>query len=199
MNIPLETIKKLREETLAGILDCKKALEEAKGDSRKARKLLRERGVKIARKKSKEKTSEGIISSYIHHNRKLGVLVEIRCQSDFAAKNTEFQKFTKDIAMHIAAFNPRWISVEEIPQKIIEEEKAILRAQIEKEKKTAHVIEKIIKGRLEKFYKEVCLLNQPFLKDDKITVKEHLQQAIAKTGENIRIHHFVRFELGEGN
>jgi len=199
MNIPLETIKKLREETLAGILDCKKALEEAKGDSQKARKLLRERGVKIARKKSKEKTSEGIISSYIHHNRKLGVLVEIRCQSDFVAKNTEFQKFTKDIAMHIAAFNPRWISVEEIPQKIIEEEKAILRAQIEKEKKPAHVIEKIIKGRLEKFYKEVCLLNQPFFKDDKITVKEHLQQAIAKTGENIRIQRFVRFELGEGN
>ncbi len=199
MNIPLETIKKLREETLAGILDCKKALEEAKGDSQKAKKLLRERGVKIARKKSEEKTSEGIISSYVHHNRKLGVLVEIRCQSDFVAKNTEFQEFTKDIAMHIAAFNPIWISVEGIPKKIIEEEKAILRAQIEKEKKPAHIIEKIIKGRLERFYKEVCLLNQPFFKDDKITVKEHLQQAIAKTGENIRIHRFVRFELGEEN
>jgi len=199
MNIPLETIKKLREETLAGILDCKKALEEAKGNSQKARKLLRERGVKIARKKSKEKTSEGIISSYIHHNRKLGVLVEIRCQSDFVAKNTEFQKFTKDIAMHIAAFNPKWISVQGIPKKIIEEEKAILRAQIEKEKKPAHIIEKIIKGRLEKFYKEVCLLSQPFFKDDKIIVKDHLQQVIAKTGENIRIHRFVRFELGEEN
>lgn len=199
MNIPLETIKRLREETLAGILDCEKALKEAKGDFQKAKKLLRERGVKIARKKSKEKTSEGVISSYIHHNRKLGVLVEVRCQSDFVAKNTQFQEFTKDIAMHIAAFNPRWISVEEIPQKIIEEEKAILRAQIEKEKKSARIIEKIIEGRLEKFYKEVCLLNQPFLKDDKITVKDHLQQAIAKIGENIRIHRFVRFELGEEN
>ncbi len=199
MNIPLETIKKLREETLAGILDCKKALEEAKGDSQKAKKLLRERGVKIARKKSEEKTSEGTISSYIHHNRKLGVLVEIRCQSDFVAKNTEFQEFTKDIAMHIAAFNPIWISVEGIPKKIIEEEKAILRAQIEKEKKPAHIIEKIIKGRLERFYKEVCLLSQPFFKDDKITVRDHLQQVIAKTGENIIIQRFVRFELGEGN
>jgi len=199
MNIPLETIKKLREETLAGILDCKKALEEAKGDSQKAKKLLRERGVKIAQKKSKEKTSQGTISSYIHHNKKLGVLVEIRCQSDFVAKNTEFQEFTKDIAMHIAAFNPRWISVEEIPQKVIEEEKAILRAQIEKEKKPAPIIEKIIKGRLKKFYEEVCLLNQPFFKDDKITVEDHLQQVIAKTGENIRIQRFVRFELGEEN
>ncbi|MCD6231276.1 elongation factor Ts [Candidatus Aerophobetes bacterium] len=198
MNIPLEMIKKLRRETSAGMLDCKEALDEAKGDFQEAKKILRKKGIKIALKKGKEKTSEGVISSYIHHNQKIGVLVEIRCQSDFVAKNAQFQEFTKDIAMHIAALNPKWISVEEIPEKVIKEEKTILKTQIKGEK-PAPIIEKIIKGRLEKFYKEVCLLNQPFIKDEKISVKDYLQQLIAKMGENIKIQRFVRFELGEVN
>jgi len=191
-------IKKLRRETSAGMLDCKEALDEAKGDFQEAKKILRKKGIKIALKKGKEKTSEGVISSYIHHNQKIGVLVEIRCQSDFVAKNAQFQEFTKDIAMHIAALNPKWISVEEIPEKVIKEEKTILKTQIKGEK-PAPIIEKIIKGRLEKFYKEVCLLNQPFIKDEKISVKDYLQQLIAKMGENIKIQRFVRFELGEVN
>jgi len=191
-------IKKLRRETSAGMLDCKEALDEAKGDFQEAKKILRKKGIKIALKKGKEKTSEGVISSYIHHNQKIGVLVEIRCQSDFVAKNAQFQEFTKDIAMHIAALDPKWISVEEIPEKVIKEEKTILKTQIKGEK-PAPIIEKIIKGRLEKFYKEVCLLNQPFIKDEKISVKDYLQQLIAKMGENIKIQRFVRFELGEVN
>jgi len=180
------------------MLDCKEALDEAKGDFQEAKKILRKKGIKIALKKGKEKTSEGVISSYIHHNQKIGVLVEIRCQSDFVAKNAQFREFTKDIAMHIAALDPKWISVEEIPEKVIKEEKTILKTQIKGEK-PAPIIEKIIKGRLEKFYKEVCLLNQPFIKDEKISVKDYLQQLIAKMGENIKIQRFVRFELGEVN
>jgi len=195
MDVNLEKIKKLREETSAGVLYCKKALEETGGDLEKAKKILREKGIEIAEIKSGKKTSEGRITSYVHHNGKIGALVEIHCQSDFVAKNNEFQDFAKNIAMHVVAFNPRWNSPEDIPAEIIEEEKAILKAQAEKEGKPGKIIKNIVEGRMKKFYARVCLLEQPFFKDDKKRVREYLQEFIAKMGENIRIHRFVRYEL----
>lgn len=195
MDISIEKIKKLREETLAKIIDCKSALEETEGDIDEAKKALRKRGVKIAQKKSGERTGQGTITSYIHHNGNIGVLVEVHCQSDFVARTDEFHRFAKDIAMHIAAFNPQWTSSEEIPPSVIEEEKDILRAQAQKEGKPDKIIDKIIEGRIKKFYGEKCLLSQPFLKDEERTVKEHLEELIAKLGENVRIHRFIRYEL----
>jgi len=199
MNIPIEKVKRLREKTGAGIINCKKALEEAKGDIDEAKKILRKRGVKIARKKNRKETNQGTIASYVHHNGNIGTLVEVHCQSDFVARNSEFQKFAKDIAMHIAAFDPQWLSPENVPASVIEEEKAIIRSQLEKENKPAPIMDKIVEGRMKKFYSGACLLSQPFLKDEEKTVKEHLQELIAKLGENIRIHRFVRYELGKGS
>jgi len=193
----LEKVKKLREETNAGVVDCKKALEESKGDLEKARLILRKKGAKIAQKKSGEVTNQGLITSYIHHNGRVGVLVEAHCQSDFVAKNEEFQQFVKNIAMQIAASNPKWVSQEDVPQEKIEEERKILTEQAKEEGKPSHIVEKIVEGRMKKFYEQVCLLNQPYIKDEEKTVKEYLQQMIAKLGENIRIARFVRFELGE--
>lgn len=197
MGISVDKIKKLRQETLAGVLNCKEALLEAKGDIAEAKKILRKRGVKIAEKKSGEKTARGIIASYIHHNGKVGVLVEIHCQSDFVARNAEFQSFTKDIAMHIAAFDPQWISPEEIPTSVLEEEKGILTEEAKKEDRPQHILEKIVEGRLKKFYTRVCLLEQPFFKDDKKTVTDCLRELIGKVGENVKIERFVRYRLRE--
>jgi len=195
MSVSMEKIKRLREETSAKLIDCKKALEEAGGNIDEARKILRKKGAKIAQKKSGEKTGQGTIASYVHHNGNVGVLVEVHCQSDFVARTDEFQTFAKDIAMHIAAFNPQWISPEEVPSPVIEEEKDILRAQARQEGKPDKIIERIVEGRIKKFYSEKCLLSQPFLKDEKKTVKEHLEELIAKVGENVRIHRFTRYEL----
>ena len=197
MGISVDKIKKLREETLAGVLDCKQALLEAKGNIAEAKKILRKRGIKLADKKSGEKTAQGIITSYVHHDGKIGVLVEIHCQSDFVAKNAEFQSFAKDIAMHIAAFDPQWISPEEIPTSVLEDEKAILRDEAKKEGKPQHILEKIVEGRLRKFYARVCLLKQPFFKDDKKTVTDCLRELIAKVGENVKVDRFVRYRLRE--
>jgi len=193
----LEKVKKLREETNAGVVDCKKALEESKGDLEKARLILRKKGAKIAQKKSGEVTNQWLITSYIHYNGRVGVLVQSHCQSDFVAKNEEFQQFVKNIAMQIAASNPKWVSQEDVPQEKIEEERKILTEQAKEEGKPSHIVEKIVEGRMKKFYEQVCLLNQPYIKDEEKTVKEYLQQMIAKLGENIRIARFVRFELGE--
>ena len=197
MGISVDKIRKLREETLAGVLNCKEALLEAKGDVAEAKKILRKRGIKIAEKKSGEKTAHGIIASYVHHDGKVGVLVEIHCQSDFSARNAEFQSFAKNIAMHIAAFSPQWISPDEIPTSVLEEEKVILTAQAEKENKPQHILEKIVEGRLRKFYTRVCLLEQPFFKDDTITVTDCLRELIGKVGENVKIERFVRYRLRE--
>ncbi len=198
MEVSLDKVRRLRGETLAGILDCKKALVETKGNLEEAKRILRRKGIEIARRKSGEKTAQGIIASYIHHNGRVGTLVEIHCQSDFVTKNSEFQEFAKSVAMHIAAFDPQWISAEEIPAKVLEEEKAILKVQAEKEGKPSKIIEKIVGGRMKKFYSEVCLLEQPFFKDEKKTVRQHLEEVIAKIGENVKIHRFVRYQLREG-
>ena len=195
MDVSLEKIKRLRGETSAGILHCKEALQETRGDFEKAKKVLRKKGIEIAEMKSGKKTTQGKIVSYVHHNGKMGALVEVHCQSDFVAKNNEFQELSKNIAMHVVACNPQWNSPEDIPAEVIEEEKAVLKAQAEKEGKSAKIIDKIIEGRIRKFYTRVCLLEQPFFRDDKKTVRDYLQEFIAKVGENIKIYRFVRYEL----
>ncbi len=195
MDVSLEKIKRLRGETSAGILHCKEALQETRGDFEKAKKVLRKKGIEIAEMKSGKKTTQGKITSYIHHNGKMGALVEVHCQSDFVAKNSEFQEFGKNIAMHVVACNPQWNSPEDIPAEVIEEEKAVLKAQAKKKGKPAKIIDKIIEGRIRKFYARVCLLEQPFFRDDKKITRDYLQEFIAKVGENIEIYRFVRYEL----
>jgi len=195
MDVSLEKIKRLRGETSAGILHCKEALKEAKGDFEKAKKVLRKKGIEIAEMKSGKKTTQGKVASYIHHNGKMGALVEVHCQSDFVAKNNEFLEFSLNIAMHVVACNPQWNSPEDIPAEVIEEEKSVLKAQAEKEGKPAKIIDKIIEGRIRKFYTRACLLEQPFFRDDKKIVRDYLQEFIAKVGENIEIYRFIRYEL----
>lgn len=193
-----ELIKQLRERTGAGMLDCKKALEANTGDIEKAIEELRKKGLATAAKKAGRIAAEGIVESYIHGNGRIGVLVEVNIETDFAAQNDEFRAFVKDIAMQIAASRPEYVDKADVPEAVLEKEKEIIRAQSEKEGKPANVIEKMLAGRLEKYYKEACLLEQPFIKDPSITVRQLLTERIAKIGENINIRRFVRYERGEG-
>lgn len=196
MNITSSAVKELREQTGAGMMDCKKALTEAEGSIDKARDILRQKGLAMASKKTGREASEGLISSYIHMN-KIGVLVEVNCETDFVAKTEEFKSFVKDIAMHIAAAHPVYVKREDIPQEIIEKEKSIYAAQITN--KPANIIDKIVQGKLEKYYEETCLLDQTFVKDQeqKKKIKDLLVETIAQLGENIILKRFVRFQLGE--
>ncbi|ADQ06660.1 translation elongation factor Ts [Caldicellulosiruptor kronotskyensis 2002] len=196
--ITAEMVKELREKTGAGMMDCKKALEDAGGDMDKAIELLRERGLAKAAKKASRVAAEGIVESYIHGNGRIGVLVEINCETDFVARNEEFRQFAKDIAMQIAAANPKYVSREEVPLDVIEKEKAILRQQALNEGKPENVVDRIVEGRLEKFFEEVCLLEQPWIKNPDMKIKDLLTEKIAKIGENIVIRRFARFERGEG-
>jgi len=191
----IEAIRQLREKTNAGILDCKKALKEASGDFNKALEVLRKKGVSLARKKSSRAAKQGKIESYIHMEGKIGVLVEINCETDFVAKNNDFKVFCKDIAMQIAAAIPHYIKTEDVPADVIESEKKIIKSQIKG--KPENVVEKITEGKLEKFYQDVCLLEQPFIKDPQIKVKDLLVALIGKIGENILIKRFTRYQLGE--
>jgi elongation factor Ts len=193
-----ELIKQLRERTGAGILDCKKALESNGGDVEKAIEDLRKKGLAQAAKKAGRIAAEGVVDSYIHGNGRIGVLVEVNIETDFAAKNEEFRGFVKDIAMQVAASKPEYLSREDIPEAVLEKEREIIRAQSLKEGKPEKVIEKMLEGRIEKFYKESCLLEQPWIKDPSITIRQLLNEKIAKIGENINIRRFVRFERGEG-
>ena len=192
----IELIKKLRAATGAGMMDVKKALEDAGWDEEKAIQLLRERGAMKAAKKAGREAREGLVTSYIHHNQRLGVLLEINCETDFVARNEEFQKLAKDIAMHIAMAAPKYVSKDEIPEEELEKEREIYKKAAIAEGKPEPIAEKIAEGRLKKYIQEVVLLEQPFVKDDKITVGELIQQAIAKIGENIVVRRFCRFELG---
>ncbi|NYE58535.1 translation elongation factor Ts [Carboxydothermus ferrireducens] len=196
--ITSQMVKELRERTGAGMMDCKRALEEANGDMEKAIEILRQKGLAAAAKKAGRIATEGVVEAYIHGGGRIGVLVEINCETDFVAKTDEFKSFARDIAMQIAAAKPEYVRREDVPQEVIEKEREILRAQALNEGKPANVVEKMVEGRLEKFFKEVCLLEQPFIKNPDITVKELLTEKIAKIGENINIRRFVRFELGEG-
>jgi elongation factor Ts len=192
----MELIKKLREATGAGMMDVKKALEDAGWNEEKAVQLLRERGAMKAAKKAEREAREGLIGHYIHHNGRVGVILELNCETDFVARNEVFQNLAKDLAMHIAMMNPRYVSAEEIPAEELEKERQIYIQAALNEGKPQQIAEKIAEGRLKKYLEEVVLLEQPFVKDDKVKVKELLQQAIAKTGENIVVRRFCRLEVG---
>ncbi len=197
MSISMDLVKELREKTGAGMLDCKTALEKANGDINKAIELLREKGLATAQKRSAKVASQGAIGSYIHMNGKIGVLLEVNCETDFVAKTEDFQKFMHEVAMQIAAANPRYVRREEVPEDVIAKEKEIYARQLEDQKKPPQVIEKIVAGKVEKFFEEVCLLDQPYIRDDKKKINDLLKGLIAKLGENIVVRRFVRFQLGE--
>ncbi len=197
MAITAAMVKELREKSGAGMMDCKKALTETNGDMNKAVDFLREKGLASVAKKSSRIASEGLVESYVHGGR-IGVLVEVNSETDFVAKNEEFQNFVKDIAMQIAAVAPKYVSREEVPAEEVEHEKNILTEQARSENKPEHIIEKMVEGRLEKFYEEICLLDQDFIKDSDKKIRDILNDLIAKIGENIKIRRFVRFEVGEG-
>jgi elongation factor Ts len=198
MEISIELVKDLRQRTGAGVIDCQTALRETKGDVDSAIEYLRRKGLATAAKKAGRIAAEGLVSSYIHTGGKMGVLVEINCETDFVAKTEDFQTFVKNIAMHIAAANPQYIRREEILEEVLESEKRIYRSQAMESGKPEKVIEKIVQGKLERFYSEVCLLEQTYFKDPDLTVKEVLDAMIAKVGENVNIRRFARFQLGEG-
>lgn len=197
MKISIQSVKELREKTGVGIMDCKNALKEASGDNGKAIDILRKKGIAKAQKREGRITSEGQIQSYVHVGGKIGVLVEANCETDFSAKTEDFTNFTKNLAMHIAATNPIAISPEDLPSEIVEREKEIYRDQALQSGKPEKVVEKIVEGKLKKFFSEVCLLNQAYVKDPDTTIQNFLNELKAKTGENIIIKRFIRFKLGE--
>jgi elongation factor Ts len=197
MEITASMVKKLRDATGAGMMECKAALTEAKGDMEEATTILRKRGLAQATKKAGRSTNEGLIGSYIHMGGKIGVLVEVNCESDFVARTDDFQNLGREIAMHIAAANPQYVRREEVPADVLERERAIYRSQMEGQNKPAPVIDKIVEGKLNSFYEQVCLLDQPSIRDPKITIGQVLQQAVAKLGENIMVPRFARFKVGD--
>jgi len=195
--ISAEMVKQLREKTGAGIMDCKEALKESGADMDKATDFLRKKGLATAQKRAGRAMSEGMVESYIHMGGKMGVLVEVNCETDFVAKTDDFREFVRNIAMHIAATSPLGIKPEDVPQDIISKEKEIYRAQILEMGKPEKMVDKIAEGKLVKFFKECCLLNQAYVKDTDKTIADYLNEVIAKTGENITIKRFARFQLGE--
>jgi len=195
--ISAQLVKELRDKTGAGMMDCKKALTQSDGDVEKAIEFLRKKGLDTAQKRAGRATTEGTIQAYIHMGAKLGVMVEVSCETDFVAKNEDFQEFAKNIAMHIAASNPLAITPEDVPAEVIEKERDIYRAQAKEMGKPAAVLEKIVEGKLSKFFKENCLLNQQYVRDPDITVADLLNELIAKIGENITVKRFARFQVGE--
>ena len=197
MNIDSKLVKELRDRTGAGIMDCKKALIEAHGDIEKAIEVLRKLGIAKAEKKLDREAKDGRVDAYIHHGAKLGVLIEVNCETDFVASTDEFKELVHNLALQVAATNPIAVKREDIPSEIIEREKRIYEEQARKEGKPEKVIEKIVQGRLEKFYQEACLLEQPYIKDPNITVGDLIKQYIAKLGENIVVKRFARFKIGE--
>jgi elongation factor Ts len=198
MAITADLVKKLRDATGAGMMECKAALTEANGSIDDATTILRKRGMASATKKAGRSTNEGLIGHYIHPGSKLGVLVEVNCESDFVARTDDFQGLMREIAMHIAAANPTYVRREEVPADVVERERAIYRGQMEGQNKPAAVIDKIVEGKLNSFYEQVCLLDQPSVRDPKTTIGQLVTAAIAKMGENIVIPRFARFKVGEG-
>ena len=196
MEISAAMVKKLRDQTGAGMMECKAALSEANGNIEEATTILRKRGLAQATKKAGRTTNEGLIGSYIHMGGKIGVLVEVNCESDFVARTDDFQNLAREIAMHVAAASPQFVKREDVPADLLERERAIYRDQVKD--KPAQVIDKIVDGKVNSFYEQVCLLDQPSIRDPKMTIGALIQQAIAKMGENISVARFVRFKLGEG-
>ena len=198
MAIDTEKIKKLRAMTHAGMMDCKKALEEAQGDIEKAAEILRKKGIAKAVKKMDREAKEGAIFSYIHHDKKLGVLLELNCETDFVARNELFQELGKNLCLQIAAYSPEYVKPEDIPEEVIQKEKEIIMENLRNEGKPENILEKIAEGKLKKFYSEVTLLKQPYVKDPKYTVEELIKETIAKLGENIVVARFCKYEVGRG-
>ncbi len=196
-NIPAQLVKELRERTGAGFAACREALIEAQGNLESAIDILRKKGQAAAAKKAQRATSEGLVGSYIHAGGKIGVLVEVNCESDFVARTEDFQRLCHDVAMHIAALDPRFLRREEVTQEILDREREIYKDQAKQTGKPEPVIEKIVNGKMEKFYEENCLYEQHFIKDEGVTIKELVDQAIAKVGENIAVRRFSRFKVGE--
>jgi len=196
MTISAELVKELREKTGVGFMECKSALQESKGDLEAAITILRKRGLASAAKKSGRETKDGLIGAYIH-NGKIGVMVEVNCESDFVARNPEFQALVKDIAMHIAASDPGFIRKEDVTEDVLASEREIYKEQARATGKPEKVLDKIVEGRMSKYYSEACLLEQPFVKDPSISVRDHIAVHIQKIGENIQVRRFVRYKLGE--
>lgn len=197
MEISAEKVKELRDKTGSGIMDCKEALKVAGGNFDKAIEYLREKGMSAATKKSSRATKDGAVTSYIHMEGKVGVMVELNCETDFVAKTQDFRNLSKDIAMHIAAMNPTYVKAEDVPADVIEVERGIYKKQALTEGKPEKIVERIIEGKLKKYYEDVCLMNQRFIKDQDMTIEKLVKNAIAKTGENIVVRRFVRYQLGE--
>jgi elongation factor Ts len=195
--ITAQLVKALRERTGAGMMECKSALQEAKGDLAEGEVVLRKRGIASAHKKSSRATKQGLVGSYIHHGGQLGVMVEVNCESDFVARTEDFQNLVHDLAMHIAAADPQFIRKEDVTPAALEKEKEIQRARVVAEGKPEKMADKIVEGRLGKFYEEVCLYNQPFVKENTLTVEEYIKTKIAKLGENISVARFTRFKVGD--
>ncbi len=196
-DVTANMVKELRDRTGAPFLDCKKALEEVRGDVEKATEILRIKGVAKASKKVGRETSEGVITSYIHAGWKIGVMVEVNCETDFVGRNEEFQRLAKEIAMQIAAANPRFISREDVPDSVLSKEKEIMKAQVMESGKSESVVDKIVQGKLEKFYEEACLLEQSYIRDPKTKIRDLLSSMVAQVGENIVVRRFIRYQLGE--
>jgi elongation factor Ts len=199
MDINATLVKELRERSGAPLMECKAALVEAKGDLDGAHKILRQRGQATAAKRSAKATSEGVVGSYIHGGGRIGVLVEVNCETDFVARTSDFQALVKDLAMHIAASDPRFVDRDEVTEKVLAEEREIYRQQAKATGKPDAVVEKIVAGKMEKYYQEFCLLEQAFVRDPNVSVRDVINGVIAKTGENIRVRRFVRFVLGHGD
>ena len=197
--IPAALVKQLRDRTGAGMMECKAALQEANGDLEEATTILRKRGLAQATRKSGRSTSEGLIGSYIHLGGKIGVLVELNCESDFVARTDDFQTLLKEVALQVAAANPQYVRREDVPADVLDRERSIYRAQMENSGKPAPVIDKIVEGKLNSFYEQACLVDQPSIRDPKTTVNQLVQAAIAKLGENIGVARFVRFKVGEAS
>lgn len=197
MAVSLELVKELRAKTNAGMMDCKRALEETNGDIEKAIDILRQKGLATALKRAGKEAKEGVVQAYIHGGGRIGVLVEINCETDFAARSDAFQEFAKNIAMQIAATNPLGIEKEDIPQEIVEREKAIYEAQARESGKPEHIIDKIVEGKLKKFYSEAALMEQAFIRDTDKTVRDYLNELVAQIGEKVIIRRFTRYQLGE--
>ncbi|HHV44803.1 MAG TPA: translation elongation factor Ts [Firmicutes bacterium] len=198
MAVTAQMVKELREKTGAGMMDCKKALLSADGDMEKAIQILREKGLADAAKKAGRAAAEGVVDAYIHMGGRIGVLIEVNCETDFVAKTEDFQQFVKDMAMQVAASSPKYVSRDEVPEEVLAKEREIYRNAALNEGKPEKILDRIVEGRLEKFFKEVCLLEQPFIKDPDVTVEEVQKALVAKLGENISVRRFVRWERGEG-
>jgi elongation factor Ts len=196
-DISKDLVKDLREKTGAGMGDCLKALKESSGDMKKAVEILRERGIASADKRAARSAKEGLVYAYIHGGGKVGTMVEVNCETDFVARTKEFEELCKEIAMQVAAMSPRWVRKEEVPAEIVAKEKEIYKVQMADQKKPANIVEKIIEGKLEKFYKDTCLIEQAYIKDDSKNIDTVVKEAIGKIGENIVIKRFARFALGE--